>query len=382
VKLSVILVSFNVKCFLEQSLCSVRKAISTNNSLINDAEIIVVDNNSQDGTVDYIKTKFPEARFILNKENTGFAKANNQALKQARGKYILFLNPDTIVAEDSFSTCISFLESTPQAGAAGLRMIDGSGIFLKESKRGLPLPWASFCRLSGLTAIFPHSKLFASYYLGHLNEYENNVVDVLSGAFMMIKKEVLDQTSGFDEQFFMYAEDIDLSYRIQKAGFSNYYFADTTIIHFKGESTKKDLRYVKLFYKAMLQFMNKHFKSAGLFIFFMKTGVWFRSKIAAIPFLFTGKQYIPKNYKTFLTGEAKETQRLKTLLPNTGRIIVEDQTKCNEMIFCEGIDFSFKKIIQSIERSNHSLLFKIHASGSDSIVGSDSKVSRGEIIEL
>ena len=342
----------------------------------------MVDNNSQDGTVDYIKTKFPEAQFILNKENTGFAKANNQALKQARGKYMLFLNPDTIVAEDSFSTCISFLESTPQAGATGIRMVDGSGIFLKESKRGVPFPWTSFCKLSGLTALFPHSKLFASYYLGHLNEYENNVVDVLSGAFMMIKKEVLDQTGGFDEQFFMYAEDIDLSYRIQKAGFSNYYLADSTIIHFKGESTKKDLRYVKLFYKAMLQFMNKHFKSPGLFSFFMKTGISFRSKTAAIPFLFTEKQAPPKNYNTFLTGEAKETQRLKTLLPNTGRIIVEDQTKCNETIFCEGIDFSFKKIIQSIERSNHSLSFKIHASGSDSIVGSNSKVSRGEIIEL
>ena len=171
----------------------------------------------------------------------------------------MFLNPDTILPEDFFVKSISVMEQHPGIGAAGVQMINGRGFFLQESKSGFPGVWASFCKLSGLTALFPKSKIFASYYLGHLNTNVNQQVEVLSGACMLVKKEVLDKTNGFDERFFMYAEDIDLSFRIVKSGYSNYYIADTTIIHFKGESTIKDLRYVKLFYKAMIQFVEKHY---------------------------------------------------------------------------------------------------------------------------
>lgn len=380
--LTIIIVSYNVKYFLEQCLCSVKKAIDANDQLANNSEIFVVDNNSVDGSVEYLKPKFPWAQFFSNKENHGFAKANNQVLSQATGKYILFLNPDTIIAEDSLSICISFLGSHHSAGAVGLRMIDGSGIFLKESKRGFPSPRAAFCRLSGLSTLFPRSKFFSAYYLGLLSEYENNVVDVLSGAFMLARKETLDKTGGFDEQFFMYAEDIDLSYRIQLAGYINYYIADTTIIHFKGESTVKDPRYAKLFYKAMIQFMNKHLrnKTSGTFVMLMKIAVWIRSKIAEAVYSVNTKKEKLKLDKSVLAGDINSVGRLKSLLEQRNKIIVENPADANEIIFCQGDNFSFKKIINDMQERKGLFSFKIHAANSDSIVGSDSKDSAGESI--
>jgi N-acetylglucosaminyl-diphospho-decaprenol L-rhamnosyltransferase len=384
VTLTIIIVSYNVKYFLEQCLCSVKKAIGANDQLANNSEIFVVDNNSADGSIEYLKPKFPWAQFFINKENNGFAKANNQALSQATGKYILFLNPDTIIAEDSLSICISFLESHPSTGAVGLRMIDGSGIFLKESKRGFPSSRAAFCRLSGLSTLFPRSKFFSAYYLGHISEHENNIVDVLSGAFMLVRKETLDKIAGFDEQFFMYAEDIDLSYRIQLAGYINYYIADTTIIHFKGESTVKDPRYAKLFYKAMNQFMNKHFRSKtpGIFVMLMKTAVWIRSKIAEAFFSVNIKKEKLKPVKSVLTGDMNCVDHLTSLLRQHNKIIVENPADANEIIFCEGDNLSFKKIINDMQEKKGSFFFKIHAANSDSIVGSDSKDSAGEAIGL
>ena len=342
----------------------------------------MVDNHSTDGSIEYLQYKFQGIQFFINKENIGFAKANNQALSRATGKYILFLNPDTIIAEDSLATCIAFMEAHQNTGAAGVRMVDGNGSFLKESKRGFPFPWTAFCKLSGLTAIFPHSKLFASYYLGHLKQHENNPVDVLSGAFMMIRKEVLDKTSGFDEQFFMYAEDIDLSYRIQQAGYINYYIADTTIIHFKGESTRKNLHYVKLFYKAMDQFMQKHFDTSSIFLFFMKMGVWFRSKITSIAYLFHAQEKNKKDYRTFLEGDKKNIEKLKPLLPSFARVIVQNSQESNEIIFCEGASLSFKEIIQIIQQKRRTVSVKIHSGNSYSIVGSDSKNKNGEAIAI
>ena len=204
-----------------------------------EAEIIVVDNNSTDGSNNYLNNKFANVHFIWNRENAGFSNANNLGLQCASGKYILFLNPDTIIGEDCLAKCVAFFESKNNIGGLGVRMIDGSGKYLKESKRGFPSPLTSFFKLSGLATIFPTSRIFARYYLGQLTEYQNNPIDVLAGAFMMVKREVLNITGGFDETFFMYGEDIDLSYRIQKAGYTNYYFSESTIIHFKGESTKK-----------------------------------------------------------------------------------------------------------------------------------------------
>ncbi|MBK8606513.1 MAG: glycosyltransferase [Chitinophagaceae bacterium] len=250
-----------------------------------DAEVIVVDNNSSDNSIEYLTAKFPAVKYITNKENTGFAKACNQGLQQAKGNYILFLNPDTIVPEDCFTKCVSFFEANKDAGAIGIKMLDGSGKFLKESKRSFPSPSTSLYKLFGLAKLFPRSKIFSRYHLGHLNENVNNEVDVLAGAFMMIKREVLDKVGGFDETFFMYGEDVDLSYRIQKAGFKNHYFAESSIIHFKGESTRKgSMNYVRMFYNAMSIFVRKHYggSKAGIFSFLIHVAIWFRAALSTI----------------------------------------------------------------------------------------------------
>jgi GT2 family glycosyltransferase len=278
-ELSVIIVNYNVKHFLEQCLCSVQKAIAGM-----PAEIMVVDNGSADNSIDYLQPKFPAFQFIVSKENLGFAKGCNVGLKAAAGKYILFLNPDTLIPEDCFQKCIAFLQSHPDAGALGIKMLDGKGKFLKESKRSFPSPMTSLYKLFGLSKLFPRSKTFSAYHLGHLNENENHVVDVLAGAFMMIKKEVLEKVGSFDEIFFMYGEDVDLSYRIQKAGYKNYYFAESSIIHFKGESTRKGtMNFVRMFYNAMSIFVRKHYsgRRAGLFNFLIHIAIWIRAFLSA-----------------------------------------------------------------------------------------------------
>ncbi|MBC7872466.1 MAG: glycosyltransferase, partial [Ferruginibacter sp.] len=278
-ELSVIIVNYNVKHFLEQCLYSVEKAVGTL-----EAEIIVVDNNSADNSMEYLRPKFPGVQFIANKENLGFAKGCNQGWHAAKGRFVLFLNPDTILPEDCFQKCLSFFESDPGTGALGIKMVDGSGRFLKESKRAFPSPMTSLYKLFGLSKLFPRSKTFSRYHLGHLDENENNEVDVLAGAFMMIKREVLDKIGGFDETFFMYGEDVDLSYRIQKAGYKNYYFAGGSIIHFKGESTRKGtMNYVRMFYNAMSIFVRKHYGGgrAGIFIFLIQVAIWFKAALTA-----------------------------------------------------------------------------------------------------
>lgn len=244
------------------------------------AEVFIVDNASSDGSMEYLEPGFPSYHFVRNEENSGFAKANNQALTLCSGKYILFLNPDTVVQTDSLHKCVHFMNTHPEAGALGVRMVNGNNEFLKESKRGAPTPIVSFWKLSGIIKMFPRSTYFSRYYLGHLSEHATAEVQVLSGAFMMVRKSVLDKTGGFDEQFFMYAEDIDLSLRIIAAGYKNYYFADTTITHYKGASTKKDFRYVKQFYKAMSQFVKKHYGS-GIFSYLLDTGIFMRGAIEA-----------------------------------------------------------------------------------------------------
>jgi GT2 family glycosyltransferase len=279
-QLSVIIVNYNVKLFLEQCLYSVKKAITGI-----EAEVIVIDNNSADKSIEYLGPKFPGIHFLINEENFGFAKACNQGLRIAKGNFILFLNPDTIVPENCFQKCISFLETHPDAGALGIKMLDGTGKFLKESRRSFPSPMTSLYKLFGLSRLFPYSKRFSKYHFGHLHERENHEVDVLAGAFLMAKKEVLDKVGGFDEIFFMYGEDVDLSYRIQKAGYRNYYFAESNIIHFKGESTRKgSLNYVRMFYNAMSLFVRKHYggSEAGLFNFLIHIAIWIRAALTAI----------------------------------------------------------------------------------------------------
>ena len=285
-QLSIIIVNYNVKHFLEQCLYTVGKSATGI-----EAEIIVIDNNSWDNSINYLKPKFPVVRFIANHENLGFAKACNQGLKQANGKYILFLNPDTIIPEDCFQKCVAFLESHPDAGAIGVKMLDGSGKFLKESKRSFPSPLTSLFKLFGLSRLFPHSSIFSKYHLGNLDQDKDHEVDVLAGAFMMIKKEVLDITVGFDEIFFMYGEDVDLSYRIQKTvnpvtgnNYKNYYFSGSPIIHFKGESTKRaSMNYVRMFYNAMSIFVRKHYGSGAVFFnFLIHLAIWVRAVMAGV----------------------------------------------------------------------------------------------------
>jgi GT2 family glycosyltransferase len=245
-------------------------------------EVWVVDNNSVDDSVRMVQEKFPEVKLIANKHNPGFAVANNQAIKQSQGEYVLLLNPDTLVEEDTFEKCIQFMDTHPDAGALGVKLIDGSGKFLPESKRGFPTPWVAFCKTFGFSSLFPTSKTFNQYYLGFLPEDETNEVDVLVGCFMFIRQTALDKAGLLDEAFFMYGEDIDLSYRITQAGYKNYYFPETKTIHYKGESTKKgSLNYVKVFYQAMIIFTQKHFKgrSAGLFILMLQAAIWFRAGI-------------------------------------------------------------------------------------------------------
>lgn len=274
-KLSIIIVNYNVKYFLEQALNAVQIARSGL-----EAEVIVVDNNSVDDSVKMVKEQFPDVILIQNNDNPGFSIANNQAIKIAKGDYILLLNPDTVIEEDTLSKCIQFLDVNEDAGALGVKMIDGSGKFLPESKRGFPSPGVAFSKVFGLAKLFPKSEKFNKYHLGYLDKEKTWEVDVLSGAFMMIRKNVLDEIGLLDEQFFMYGEDIDLSYRIQKAGYKNYYFADTQIIHYKGESTKKgSLNYVKAFYNAMILFANKHFdkKKAGTFALLINLAIYFKA---------------------------------------------------------------------------------------------------------
>jgi len=289
-KLSIIIVNYNVKYFLEQALLSVRRA-----SRGLEVEVWVVDNNSVDDSVQMVREKFPEAKLIANKHNPGFSIANNQAIRQSAGEYVLLLNPDTVVEEDTFEKCLAFMDAHPEAGGLGVRMIDGSGKFLPESKRGFPSPWVAFCKTVGLSRLFPQSRLFNHYHLGYLGEHELHEVEVLAGAFMLLRRAVLDEIGLLDEAFFMYGEDIDLSYRIIQAGYKNYYFPEATIIHYKGESTRKgSLNYVKAFYTAMIIFARKHFRGdkARLFVLMLQAAIYFRAFVTVVSG-FLKKAYLP-----------------------------------------------------------------------------------------
>lgn len=279
--LSVIIVNYNVRDFLKQCLQSVQQSRGVEWG--KDFEVYVVDNRSADDSVDMVRNGFPQVKLIANLENTGFAKANNQAIVRSEAKYVLLLNPDTLIEADTLKKCIDFMEAHPDAGGLGVKMLDGQGHFLKESKRGLPTPATSFYKISGLCRLFPRSERFAAYYMGHLNPDEIHQVEILSGAFMMLRKETLLKVGMLDESFFMYGEDIDLSYRILLGGYKNYYFPYTRIIHYKGESTKKgSLNYVLVFYKAMEIFAEKYFSKGKYRFYFhiLRMAIWLRASLS------------------------------------------------------------------------------------------------------
>lgn len=243
----------------------------------------MVDNNSVDGSIALIQDKFPQVKLIQNKTNVGFSVANNQAIRVSKGNYILLLNPDTVVQEDTFEKTLAFMETHSDAGGLGIKMLDGKGSFLPESKRGLPTPAVAFYKIFGLARLFPRSEKFGQYHLTYLDKNKTHAVDVLSGAFMLMRKETLDKVGLLDETFFMYGEDIDLSYRITRGGYKNYYFAESSIIHYKGESTKKSsVNYVIVFYKAMAIFAKKHFSqnNARLFNILIHLAIYLRASAA------------------------------------------------------------------------------------------------------
>lgn len=401
--LSVIIVNYNVKYFLEQCLYSVQKACAGI-----EVEVFVIDNNSTDGSREWLEQQFSEVKFRWQSTNDGFGKANNKALKEAQGDYVLFLNPDTIIAEDTLHLCIAEMKKNENIGALGVRMIDGSGKFLKESKRGFPAAAASFFKMSGLSSLFPRSATFAKYYAGHLNEKENHTVDVLAGAFMLLSRKTIDLTKGFDEDFFMYGEDVDLSYRIQKAGLQNRYFAGTTIIHFKGESTQKfSASYNEHFYGAMKLFVKKHFSEKKATIFFTGLAITAGKMMASLKSLFAKKEPVQspeKRLQTAITAGQQKFDECLQLVKHasppvaiTGRIVVNDtdngiaigkvsalqktlsQHKIDQLVFCEG-EQSFKMIIQQVETVPGKVQLLFHAAGSNSMVGSNNKNTRGKFI--
>ncbi len=298
-KLSVIIVNYNVEYFLEQCLHSVYKALKNV-----EGEVYVVDNISVDGSVEMVRKKFPDVHLIANKENVGFSRANNQAIKLSKGEYVLLLNPDTVVEEDTFEKVVKFMDEHPDAGGLGVKMIDGKGKFLPESKRGLPTPAVAFYKIFGLSRLFPKNKKFSKYHLGYLDENETHEIEILAGAFMLMRKTTLDKVGLLDEAFFMYGEDIDLSYRITLGGYKNYYFPDTRIIHYKGESTKKSsVNYVFVFYNAMIIFAQKHFseKNAKLFSFLINCAIYLRASIALFN-RFIKKSMVPLLDGILITG--------------------------------------------------------------------------------
>ncbi|MCC5927449.1 MAG: glycosyltransferase [Bacteroidetes bacterium] len=272
---SIVIVNYNVKEYLVNLINSINQSVGNFN-----VEIIVIDNNSTDGSVEYLSSKFTNVVFIANNANVGFGKANNQGIQVSRGKYILLLNPDTLIKENTLSVMISHMDNHPQTGAAGCKLLNPDGTFAPESRRSVPTPSSALWKVLGLTSIFPKSKRFSDYYLGWMDEDEPGSIPVLSGAFMFFRASVLKELGGFDERFFMYGEDIDLSYRTTQLGYQIDYVPSTSIIHYKGESTKKDhLDYVVMFNKAMYQFFDKHYSSgySFLFKFIVKAGIIIRA---------------------------------------------------------------------------------------------------------
>lgn len=298
-KLSVIIVNYNVKYYLDQCISSVLRAFevmkktSSSDSSVNEevAEIIVVDNHSADGSVDYLEKRYPQmlypmVRFVRSAHNLGFARANNIAIRQSRGEYVLLLNPDTIVGEDALKASVDFMDAHGDAGAVGVRMLGAQGRRAMESRRGLPTPMVSFFKMLGFCNRWPHHRLFGKYYMGYLPWDEPCQIEVVSGAYCMLRRKALDEVGLLDEDFFMYGEDIDLSYRVLKGGYHNYYLP-VDILHYKGESTQKSsFRYVHVFYEAMLIFFRKHYSGMTFLLSLpIKTAIYAKALMALVGML-------------------------------------------------------------------------------------------------
>ena len=279
-RLTVVIVSYNVKYYTEQCLNSLEKALEGI-----DSRVIVVDNNSKDGSAAYLSHRFRGrgVEVIDSNHNLGFARANNLAIRQSAGEYVLLLNPDTIVGEDTVRNVLAFMDNHPKSGGVGVRMQNANGSFAPESRRGMPTPFVAFCKMAGLCSCFPHSRTFGRYYMSYLGWDEPCRIDVVSGAFFMLRREALDRVGLLDEDFFMYGEDIDLSYRLLRGGYENWYLPQP-MLHYKGESTQKSsFRYVHVFYRAMLIFFRKHYGHLSFCISLpIKLAIYFKALLALV----------------------------------------------------------------------------------------------------
>lgn len=377
-QLSVIILNYNVRYFLEQCVLSVQKALE-----IIDGEIIVIDNNSSDDSCAMMNELFPNVKLIENKENLGFPKGNNIGVAQAKGEYICILNPDTVVAEDTFEKILNFVTlcavevPNSEIGIIGCKLIDGTGNFLPESKRGIPTPWVAFTKIFGLYKI---SNVFGKYYAQHLTENHSGKVEILVGAFMVMKRELYNEIGGFDENCFMYSDDIDLSYMAIKKGKTNYYFHDTTVIHYKGESTVRDEKYMKRFQEAMNFFYSKHFKKSFIFDIFMKMGAFVFSLMKK-----NQSKEIKRSIDEYIIFSKEELQlnlnKKETILNDFGDF--KNNLNLNIEIIFDTKSFSNKDIINFMNCNiSINLTFKNYIPNSNYAIGSNNSIDRGEIIVI
>jgi GT2 family glycosyltransferase len=385
-QLSVVILNYNVRYFLELCLSSVQQAIQGI-----DAEIIVVDNNSADDSCAMVLEKFPSVILIQNHENTGFPKGNNIGVAAAKGKYICILNPDTVVAEDTFTQVLNYASKQQNLGIVGVQLIDGSGSFLPESKRGIPTPWVSFTKITSLYKIFPKSNFFGKYYAPHLDKNTSGAVDILVGAFMMMRRDLYLEVGGFDINCFMYMDDVDLSYSILNLKKSNFYFADSKVIHFKGESTTKDFKFMQTFRQAMTFFYEKHFKVSWFFDVFMRIGILFYSFFKKNK---KEKQKQPKVIETFvycsnnenlfreIQNNFKEKVSLFNLNINDFNAINFEITKKTKALILDANILSYKSIINLMDvNKNKGYQFFILPKNADFIIGSSNANDKGRVIK-
>lgn len=389
-QLSVIILNYNVRYFLEQCVLSVQSALETI-----EGEIIVIDNNSQDDSCAMMQERFPNVKLIRNSENTGFPKGNNIGVAEAKGEYVCILNPDTVVAEDTFIKVLAFAKKQKDLGIIGCKLIDGSGNFLPESKRGIPTPWVAFTKITGLYKIFPSrsfwTRTFGGYYAQYLDENQTGEVAILVGAFMVMKRNLYLELGGFDENCFMYSDDIDLSYRTMQKGKSNYYFHETTVIHYKGESTIKDETYMRRFQEAMNFFYKKHFRVSLLFSLFMKLGIVFFSFVK----MFQGRPKIRIAPKSFLLYSSNEKLAKKIAFVLQKKVIFQGlkaeklvnsssfRSASGTEIILDNEFISFKECITIFESlKNRGFTFKIVPKNSNFLIGSNNNNERGEIIKI
>ncbi len=372
-KLSVIILNYNVQYFLEQCIISVQRAIGNI-----DAEIIVVDNNSLDGSCEMVKRVFLNINLIENKENIGFSKANNQAVKEAKGEYICILNPDTAVSENTFVTCFQEAAKYPKMGALGIYMLDGTGNFLPESKRNIPTPNRSMLKLIGL------SRKRNSYYANSLSEDENGEVEVLAGAFMFVKRSIFEEVNGFDEDYFMYGEDIDISYKIMKAGYQNRYVGKTHILHYKGESTLKDDAYFNRFFGAMKIFYKKHFNTNPVFDSTVNLGLFMAKKMRKASANRTKPDIVVKQNYIFTENFnllKRISEAMESPIKSVSKTKLQEEEITNSLLIFDVDYMGYSQIFAVMRKfKNKGNIFRIFPPKCNFMLGSDRSDEKGSVV--